>query len=242
MNTAAAVLPGTHIDYPLRRIHELCGSLVVDLDVVASLDAAIDALCARENRELPGDEVLRLVPYFGTLWPAGRALAHWLGERPSVVRGRRIVEVACGLGLPAIVAARLGGHVHACDAHPDVAPLLRRNAALNDVVVAYHRVDVVDLDAIASLGEFDVVLASDVVYEAVLADHVAPALARLCRPGGKIVLADPGRPLLQRAVNALEALGFVGELETRRARRADDPAAAGGAGEQDVFLMVFTRT
>lgn len=240
MNTAA-VLPGTHVDYSLRRLHELCGSVVVDLDVVASLDAAIDALVAREGRELAEDEVLRLVPYFGALWPAGRALAHWLGERPSVVRGRRVVEVACGLALPAIVAARLGGHVHACDAHPDVAPLVRRNAALNDVVIHYRQVDVADAAAVAALGEFDVVLASDVVYDAALAGQIAPALARLCRPGGRIVLADPGRPLLQNAVNALEALGFRAELETRRARRADDPAAAGGAGEQDVFLVMCTR-
>lgn len=236
----AAVLPGTHLDYPLRRLHELCGSLVVDLDVVASLDAAIDALCDREGRELGADDVLRLVPYFGTLWPAGRALAQWIGERPSVVRARRVLEVGCGLGLPAIVAARLGAHVHACDAHPDVAPLLRRNAALNDVVIAYHQLDISEVTDVAALGAFDVVLASDVVYEAGLAVHVAPALARLCRPGGTIVLADPGRPLLQDVVGAIERLGFRGALEARRARRADDPAAAGGSGEQDVYLVVFT--
>lgn len=235
------VLPGIHVDYPLRRTRELCGGLVVVLDVVASLDAAIDALVARAGHELDEAEVLRLTPYFATLWPAGRALAQWVGERPNQVRGRRIVEVGCGLGLPSIVAARLGGHVHACDAHPDVEPLLRHNAALNDAPIGFHAVDVADEAALAELGEFDLVLASDVVYEAALASRVAPALARLCRPHGQIVLADPGRPLLQDVSSALEALGFTSELEIRRARRGDDPAAAGGAGEQDIFLLRFTR-
>lgn len=232
------VLSGIHVDYPLRRTRELCGGQVVVLDVVASLDAAIDALVARE---LGDAEVLRLTPYFATLWPAGRALAQWVGERPNIVRGRRIVEVGCGLGLPALVAARLGGHVHACDAHPDVAALLRHNAALNDAAITFHALDLGDDAALAGLGEFDLVLASDVVYEAGLAGQVAPALARLCRPRGQIVLADPGRPLLQDTTSALEALGFTSELEARRARRGDDPAAAGGAGEQDIFVLRFTR-
>lgn len=238
--TTTPVLSGIHVDYPLRRTRELCGGLVVVLDVVASLDTAIDALVERAGRELDDAEVLRLTPYFATLWPAGRALAQWVAEHPNLIRGRRVVEVGCGLGLPALVAARLGGHVHACDAHPDVAALLRHNAALNEAYVRFHPLDVADPDALADLGDFDVVLASDVVYEAGLASRVAPALARLCRPRGQIVLADPGRPLLQDTTSALEALGFVSELEARRARRGDDPAA-GGASEQDIFVLRFTR-
>ncbi|WAS99462.1 class I SAM-dependent methyltransferase [Nannocystis punicea] len=237
------VLSGDRFAYPMRRTRELCGGVVVELDVVASLDAAIDALCDEVGRSMDDAEALRLVPYFGTLWPAGRALAAHLGERPALVRGRRVIEVGCGLGLPALVAARLGAHVLACDAHPDVLALLRRNAALNDAVIAYHPGDVADPDAlVAALGTADVVLASDVAYEAGLAGHVAPALARLCRPGGRIVLADPGRPLFQTVVNAVEALGYRSEVEIRRARRGDDSATTGAAGtdgEQEVFIVTF---
>lgn len=235
-----SVLQGAHIDYPLRRTRELCGPVVVELDVVGSIDAAVAALC--ERTELDPDEALRLAPYFGTVWTSGRALAQWIAEHPALVRGRRVVEVGCGLGLAALVAARLGGHVHACDAHPDVEALLRRNAALSDVVVTYHRGDVADPEALlAAVGPCDLVLASDVVYEPALARQVAPALARLCRPRGRILLADPGRPLLQDAVSGLTSLGFTYTLEARRARRGDDHAAGGGAGEQDVYLLEFTR-
>ncbi|MDC0673131.1 class I SAM-dependent methyltransferase [Nannocystis radixulma] len=237
------VLTGSRFAYPLRRARELCGGVVVELDVVASLDAAIDALCDEVGRSLDDAEALRLVPYFGTLWAAGRALAAHIGERPALVRGRRVIEVGCGIGLPALVAARLGAHVLACDAHPDVLALLRRNAALNDVVIAYHPGDVADPDAlVAALGTADLVLASDVAYEAGLATQIAPALARLCRPGGLILLADPGRPLFQSTVNALEALGYRSEVEIRRARRGDDSATTGAAAtdsEQEVFVVSF---
>lgn len=238
-----SVLAGSLIPYPLRRVRELCGGLVVELDVLASLDAAIDALCARVGRGIDDAEALRLVPYFGTVWPAGRALAAHIAERPALVRGRRVIEVGCGLGLPALVAARLGAHVLACDAHPDAAALLRHNAALNDVVVAYHAGDLAHPEALRDqLGEADLVLASDVVYDAHLAERVAPALARLCRPGGRILLADPGRPLIQATVSAIEALGFRSSLDVRRVRSSDDLAASGGGGasrEQDVFVVEF---
>lgn len=239
-----SALQGSRFAYPMRHVRELCGGVVVELDVVASLDAAIDALCDEVGRSIDDAEALRLVPYFGTLWSAGRALAAHLAERPALVRGRRVIEVGCGLGLPGLVAARLGAHVLACDAHPDVLALLRRNAALNDVVIAYHPGDVADPEALAAaLGTADLVLASDVAYESGLAGQVAPALARLCRPGGRIVLADPGRPLFQSVVNALEALGYRSEVEIRRARRGDDVAAAGVSnndGEQEVFVVTFT--
>jgi predicted nicotinamide N-methyase len=239
-----AVLEGRVQVYPLRRVRELCGGLVVELDVLASLDAALDALCARVGADVDERTAMRLVPYFGTVWAAGRALAAHLAERPSLVRGRRVVEVGCGLGLPALVAARLGAHVLACDAHPDVAALLRHNAALNDVVVTYHDGDLADPEALrATLGEADLVLASDVAYEAELAALVAPALTRLCRPGGRIVLADPGRPAIQATVSAIEALGFRSDLDVRRVRSGDDLATAGAGGaprEQDVFVVEFT--
>lgn len=245
MPLTSPVLSGIQFDYPLRRIRELCGGLILELDIVANLDDAIDALCARIG---PGGiddaEALRRVPYFGTLWPAGRALACHLAEHPNLLRGRRVIEVGCGLGLPALVAARLGAHVLACDAHPDVPALLRRNAALNDVVVTYHHGDLADPDALAaSLGLADLVIASDIAYDSELAAQVAPALARLCRPGGHILLTDPGRPWFQRAVNDLEALGFHSTLEIRRARRGDDLAATGAPlsdGEQEVFVTFFT--
>lgn len=235
------VLRGAHVDYRLRRTGEVCGGVVVQLDAVASLDEAIDALCRTAGAGLDDESALRLTPYFGTVWSAGRGLAHWLGERPSLLRGRRVIEVGCGLGLAALVAARLGAHVHAVDVHPDAGALLRHNAALNDVVIAYHAADWSGGDALAgALGGFDVVLASDVVYEPGSAGQIAAALSALCRPGGRIVLADPGRPQLQAAVSGLEERGFTSELEIRRVRRGGDPAA-GPEGEDDVFVIAFAR-
>ena len=235
--TSPSQLRGLRVDYPLARTRELCGPIVVELDVLADLDAAVDALCAAADP----DEALRLAPYFGTVWTAGRALARWLAERPALVRGRRVAEVGCGLGLPALVAARLGAHVLACDAHPDVEGLMRRNAALSGVVIAYRRVDLTDLDALlAALGPCDLVLASDVIYDASIAGHVAAALAALTRPTGQILLADPGRPLLQRVADDLCARGFVYEFEPLRARRGGDrPGPA--HEEQDVYLLRFSR-
>ena len=47
--------------------------------------------------------------FFGTfLWPSGELLAWYLWMNPDVVRGQVVIELGAGVGLPGLLAARLG--------------------------------------------------------------------------------------------------------------------------------------
>lgn len=243
--TGEARLQGARVAYRLRRICEAAGGLQVPLDLIASIDEALDDLVKLGDHGLDSAEILRLTPYFGTLWPSARGLARWLGEHPDWLAGRTVLELGCGLALPALVAARLGARVIACDAHPDVPPFLARNTALSNTAIEYMQVDWSDPAQLASLcervGAVDLVVGSDLLYEAHLATTLPVALASLCRPGTRVLLADPGRPHLQLAVNALEGLGFDGRLEIRAVPGSLDDSATGGSATQEVFLLEFLR-
>src|SRR6266576_5534002 len=67
------------------------------------------------------------LPYWAELWPAATALAEALPD----VRGLRVVELGCGLGVTSLVAAAKGAHVTATDWAEDAIALLRENAARN---------------------------------------------------------------------------------------------------------------
>jgi len=123
------------------------------------------------------------MPYWAELWPAGLALARALPER---VDGVRVVELGCGLGVPALVAAARGGRVTAIDWAAEAVELLRANAKRNDVSLTAVRADWRSFD-----GEFDLVLAADVLYEA---RNVPPLLELLPRLAPEVLLAEPGRP------------------------------------------------
>src|ERR687885_728578 len=49
------------------------------------------------------------LPYWAELWPSGVALAKMSARR--ALKGARVLELGCGLGLPSIAAARAGGRV-----------------------------------------------------------------------------------------------------------------------------------
>jgi predicted nicotinamide N-methyase len=107
------------------------------------------------------------------------------------LRGRRVVELGCGLAVPSIAAARAGAEVLATDSDAEALELVARNAEANNVRVETAVVDWTGPDALLARAPFDIVLAADVLYERA---SVAPLLSLLPRLAREAWLADPGRP------------------------------------------------
>jgi predicted nicotinamide N-methyase len=144
------------------------------------------------------------MPYWAELWPSGLALARALPER---LDGVRVIDLGCGLGVPALAAAARGANVTAVDWAPDAIVLLARNAARNDL-----RLEAVHADWRSFEGRFELVLAADLLYErrnvhALL--EVLPALAL------EVLLAEPGRPNAAEFFEQARANWEIDELPDR---------------------------
>jgi predicted nicotinamide N-methyase len=191
---------------------EKIGSFPIHLMALRDVDQALDAICKKFNPKNPAEEeqLLDLCPYFGVVWPSARALATFMSERKSLFTKKRGIEVGCGLGLPSILAAKLGSTMHASDFHPDVGKWVKKNAELNHVSLQYTEWNWTDANPPPPIQyhHYDFVLASDVLYEQRHPEELAKALARLVHPKGSIYLSDPGRSYLERALRELEMLGF----------------------------------
>jgi predicted nicotinamide N-methyase len=145
-----------------------------------------------EVAELPDSgpvEWAPIAPYWAVLWRSGVALARELDG--GALRGRRVVELGCGLAVPSLTAARAGAEVLATDSSAEALELVARNARENGVRVETEAVDWADPDDLVSRGPFDLVLAADVLYERA---SVAPLLSLLPRLAPEAWIADPGRP------------------------------------------------
>ncbi len=145
-----------------------------------------------EAAEIPDDHQVEwapLAPYWSVLWRSGKALARELDGED--LRGKRVVELGCGLAIPSIASARRGAEVIATDGDIDALALVRRNAEANDVQVETAAVDWADPDELVERGPFDLVLASDILYER---PSVALLLKLLPRLAPVAWVADPGRP------------------------------------------------
>jgi predicted nicotinamide N-methyase len=154
------------------------------------------------------------LPYWAEMWPSSIALARALATR--ALGARRVVELGCGLGLPSIVAALQGARVLATDWSAEAIAMASHNAEINGASVRTARVAWEEPDALLEGAPWDLVLASDVLYERRMADTLLELLPRLVDARGMLLLSDPGRP---PAEGFLEAAREAWTVTSRR-----DPA------------------
>lgn len=141
------------------------------------------------------------LPYWAEMWPSSIALARALAGR--ALGGRRVLELGCGLGLPSVAAALAGARVLATDWSAAAVAFAARNAALNGAALRAERVAWSAPGPLLAGAPWDLVLASDVLYEQRMADALLELLPRLVGTRGTVLLSDPGREpaaaFLQRA-------------------------------------------
>jgi predicted nicotinamide N-methyase len=150
---------------------------------------------------------------FGHLWPAGRVLADHMCAHE--IEGKRILELGCGLGLSSLVLSRRGANITASDYHPLAAEFLSINSRGNQLPdIAFH--------ALAwqvpspELGTFDLIIGSDILYEAQHVALLADVLKQHARPQAEIIITDPGRGHANRLSRMLIEQGYA--LEQQRMR------------------------
>jgi predicted nicotinamide N-methyase len=153
------------------------------------------------------------LPYWADVWPSSTALAGVVAGLPDGV-GKRALELGCGLGLVTIGALRAGFDVLATDYYEDALLFARRNGL--SATGREPRTRHVDWRAFPTdLGRFDLVLASDVLYEREYATLVADAIVASLAPGGVGLVADPGRVALLSFVTACEQRGCTVGIRAR---------------------------
>jgi predicted nicotinamide N-methyase len=118
------------------------------------------------------------------------------------LQGLRVLELGCGLGLPALAAAQRGADVLATDWAEDATELLRRNAEHNSVLLRVARVRWSEPEPLLRAAPWDLVLGADLLYEARNAEQLAELLPAL---GGEVLLAEPGRPYAKEFLERFRA-------------------------------------
>jgi predicted nicotinamide N-methyase len=152
------------------------------------------------------------LPYWADLWPSARVLANEV--RTMRLAGRTVLELGCGLGMVAAGAALAGADVMATDYYEDALLFARLNVGEGTGrSIGTRLVNWVAMPA--DLGKFDVVLASDVLYEHRYAPLVADAITATLVRGGEAIVADPGRIAVDGFLQECKERGLVQTGATR---------------------------
>jgi SAM-dependent methyltransferase len=114
--------------------------------------------------------------------PAARLVKH-----ARVQAGQRVLDVACGTGVVAVTAARLGARVTGLDLTPALLERARENARVAGVDVDWHEGDAEYLPF--GDGTFDVVLSQFGHMFAPRPEVATAQMLRVLRPGGTIAFS-----------------------------------------------------
>ncbi len=144
-------------------------------------------------------------PMFGVVWDSGEVLARMMHTYD--VKGLRILEVGCGIGLASIVLSARCSDVTASDYHPEANGYLQFNAKLNDLPpIAFVRTDWAN--TYPELGEFDLIIGSDVLYEQTHVELLSQFIERHAKPKCQVIFVDANRGWRGKFSKRMMALGY----------------------------------
>ncbi|MBN9549307.1 MAG: methyltransferase [Alphaproteobacteria bacterium] len=168
-----------------------------------------------------------LPPYWAYAWAGGAALARHVLDRPSIIAGKRVLDLGAGSGLVGIAAAKAGAReVIAAEIDSNGAVALGLNAEANGVAIPIRNEDVTDGPPPA----VDLVLAGDVFYAQDVGQRMMPFLDRCLAAGIDVLVGDPGRAWLPRS-----RLCLLGEYEV------PDVGGNGGGEPRPSAVFAFIR-
>jgi SAM-dependent methyltransferase len=125
--------------------------------------------------------------YFAPLQAITTTAAARLVKFAHVKPGMRVLDVACGTGVVAVTAARMGARATGLDLTPELIQVARENSRIAGVEIDWHEGDVEKLPFEA--GAFDAVLSQFGHMFAPRPDVAVAELLRVLKPGGTIAFS-----------------------------------------------------
>ena len=146
-------------------------------------------------------------PLFGVVWASSEVLARLMSD--YMVAGKRILEVGCGIALASLVLNHRLADITATDYHPEAGHFLLENVLLNKGrEIPFVRTGWGDADS-SGLGAFDLVIGSDLLYEANHVELLAAFIEQHAMPHCDVILVDPGRGHHARFSKKMVGLGYA---------------------------------
>lgn len=189
-------------------------SLRVSYQTIEFGDVDIHLRTLRDKQEfLDGDGVAERLgissaqwSLFGVVWPSSEVLAHLMSD--FAIKDKRILEIGCGIGLTSLMLNQREADITATDYHPEAEDFLKQNTGLNEgAAIPFVRTGWAD--DVSTLGKFDLILGSDILYEDEHADLLSSFIDQHAQKECEVVIVDPGRGRHARFSKMMVKLGYT---------------------------------
>lgn len=140
-------------------------------------------------------------PHWAKLWPAALALGDFIHQHPEIVQHQNVLELAAGLGLPALVAARYAQAVCCSDYVEEAVATMVKSA--QHLQLPHITGQVLDWNHLPDDLTADVLLLSDINYDPDQFARLYQVIQRFLRQGTVILLSTPQRLMAKPFIEKL---------------------------------------
>ena len=163
-------------------------------------------------------------PLFGIVWPASRILADTVSMLE--LDGKRVLEIGCGIALSSIVLHKMGIDITASDYHPLAKEFLDENILCNEMLPIKFQTGNWEVEN-PLLGEFDIIIGSDILYEPAHAESVSRFIDSHSSVNVEVIIVDPNRGNRAKFTKLMIALGYVHHFDRFNEQDTDDANCKG---------------
>ena len=172
-------------DYPVTDTTIQLSDREIQLTIVDDPDRFLDKLSREDS------DGWLFLPYWIYLWESAIGLARHISELDRSLSDKCVLEIGCGFGLAGITACQAGAKVVFTDFEHDALLFAKHNAQQNGIDSAIFVQ--MDWNALCFQDKFDVILASDVIYEEQNWQPILSLLQNLLSPDGVAFFSEPNR-------------------------------------------------
>ena len=142
---------------------------------------------------------------FGVVWDSSKVLANYMFDYE--IENKKILEIGCGIALSSLMLNQRHANITATDYHPEVEDFLLKNVLLNNGnKIPFVRTDWADTNC--ELGKFDLIIGSDLLYEAQHIDLLSEFIHQHTQADAEVIIVDPGRAQHARFSKKMIRLGY----------------------------------
>ena len=143
-------------------------------------------------------------PFWAKLWPSSIALIQFLQTKSDLIKGKTVLEIGAGIGLPSFFIACKAKSIQVTDYALDAVELMHKNIAyLNLENVQTFQLD---WNKVPKGIKPEVLILSDVNYNPNEFDPLIALIKELVASGTLVILSTPQRIMASPFVNALQQL------------------------------------
>jgi predicted nicotinamide N-methyase len=141
-------------------------------------------------------------PFWAKIWPSSKAMTQFLAIEPQWVKGKKMLEVGAGVGLPSFAIAHLAREVIVTDHAAEAVALINKN--ITHLCINNMKSMCLDWNDFPDTISADTILLSDVNYAPGAFGPLLTLIEKLIGKGAVIIIATPERIMAAPFVEALQ--------------------------------------